>query len=59
MKTDLNQEQLMMIVASARQQRSIAAGKLIAAASQQTLRRLGRAIDAFLHALLMSPTARQ
>ncbi len=59
MKTDLNREQMMMIVERARQQRSIAAGDVIAAGTRKALVTLARWVDQFLHILLMSPTARQ
>jgi len=58
MKTDLNHEQLTIIIERARKQRSIAAGEAIATGSRQGLLRLARAVDAFLHVLLMSPTVR-
>lgn len=56
MKTDLNREQMMMIVERARQQRSIAAGDATAAAARRSLAWLAKWIDRGLHALLMSPT---
>ena len=59
MKTDLTREQMMMIVERARQQRSIAAGDVIAAGTRKALVTLARWADRFLHILLMSPTARQ
>lgn len=59
MKTDLNREQMMMIVERARQQRSIAAGDMIAVGTRKALVTLARWGDRFLHILLMSPTARQ
>ncbi len=57
MKTDLNREQMMMIVERARLQRSIAAGDVIASGTRKTLVWLACWTDRFLHALLMSPTA--
>ena len=59
MKTDLTREQMMMIVERARQQRSIAAGDVIAAGTRKALVTLARWVDRVLHILLMSPTARQ
>lgn len=59
MKTDFTREQMMTIVERARYQRSIAAGDMAVAAARQALRWLARWTDRFLHALLMSPTARQ
>jgi hypothetical protein len=59
MKTDLNREQMMMIVERARYERSIAAGDAVAAGSRKALLWLAKWTDKFLHALLMSPTARQ
>ncbi|MCM8612163.1 hypothetical protein [Accumulibacter sp.] len=59
MKTDLDRDQMMMIVERARHQRSIAAGDLIASGTHRALHTLARWTDRFLHALLMSPTARQ
>ncbi|WP_300454369.1 hypothetical protein [Accumulibacter sp.] len=59
MKTDLNREQMMMIVERARHERSIAAGDILAATTHKALWWLARWTDRFLHALLMSPTARQ
>jgi hypothetical protein len=57
MNTDLNREQIMMIVERARYQRSIAAGEVTAARIHKTLAWLAKWTDKFLHALLMSPTA--
>ena len=57
MKTDLNREQMMIIVERARYQRSLATGDIYAAATRKTLVWLARGIDKFLHLLLMSPTA--
>ncbi|KFB69519.1 hypothetical protein [Candidatus Accumulibacter vicinus] len=57
MTTDLNREQIMMIVERARNQRSIATGDLYAAITHQSLGWLARGIDKFLHLLLMSPMA--
>ncbi len=56
MKTDLNREQLMMIVERARQQRSIAAGDAAVAVARRSLAWLTKWIDRGLHTLLMSPT---
>ena len=53
MKTDLNREQMMIIVERARYQRSLATGDLYAAATSKTLVWLARGIDKFLHLLLM------
>lgn len=58
MTTDLNREQIMMIVEHARKQRSIATGDLYAAMIHKSLGWLARGIDKFLHLLLMSPMAR-
>ncbi|MEF8727105.1 MAG: hypothetical protein V5B34_02645 [Accumulibacter sp.] len=59
MKTDLSREQMMMIVERARYQRSIAAGDMVVSLTRRALSSLARWTDRFLHALLMSPTARQ
>lgn len=59
MKTDLTREQMMTIVERARYQRSIAAGDIIVATSGKALSWLAKWTDRFLHALLMSPTAKQ
>jgi len=59
MKADLSREQMMMIVERARYQRSIAAGDMVATATCRAVSSLARWTDRFLHALLMSPTARQ
>ena len=59
MNTDLKREEIMMIVERARYQRSIAAGDIIVATSGKALSWLAKWTDRFLHALLMSPTARQ
>ena len=57
MKTDLNRDQIMMIVERARHQHSIEAGGVIATATHKAIAWLASRGDKFLHALLMSPTA--
>ncbi len=49
---------ILRIVSLARQQRSAAVGELIATGSRKGLTWLTAKGDAFLHAFLMSPTAR-
>jgi hypothetical protein len=59
MKTDLDREQIMMIVDRARHERSIAAGDVIATAARRALHTLAGWTDRLVHVPAMSRTARQ
>lgn len=57
MKTDLNRQQIMIIVENARYRRSVAAGQVTTDLLRKIVKSLARGVDRFLHLLLMSPVA--
>ena len=59
MKTDLNRDQIMMIVERARRQHAIEAGEVIATGTRSAIAWLSSRGDKLLHSLqFMLPTAR-
>lgn len=58
MKSDLNTDDIALLIAQARRQRSDMTGELIAGGSRKALAWLARTADRLLHALLMSPVPR-